>query len=215
MELVNLLREKAQGLTATVVCCRADLLTKAADEIERLRALIEPEPRKNGPPGPCPSCGRSDMYDVTMIDVGNEGGISDQIPAVYHCTNPRCPTNVRRYVHAHWTVTSGGMYPCCGLDPATTEGALSTTDPAAVTCPGFRSKITYNPEEGTDMDSHYELVFKDGKRRVLDGVGTREAAKATAKSVSDITEQKVELVKVEPIDVNEPARTRGTTASES
>lgn len=61
------------------------------------------------------------------------------------------------------------------------------------------------------MDSYYELVFdKDGRRQRLDGVGTLEAAKATAKSVAGITGEKLSLVKVQPIDYNAPARTRGT-----
>jgi hypothetical protein len=59
------------------------------------------------------------------------------------------------------------------------------------------------------MDSYYELVFTDRRQR-LDGVGTLEAAKATAKSVAGITGEKLTLVKVQPIDYNAPARTRGT-----
>lgn len=65
------------------------------------------------------------------------------------------------------------------------------------------------------MDSYYELVFKDGRRERLDGVGTLEAAKATAKSVAKISGEKVELNKVQPIDPNEPPRTRGTSSTES
>lgn len=59
------------------------------------------------------------------------------------------------------------------------------------------------------MDSYYELTFADGTRRKLDNVNTLEAAKATAKTVADVTETKVGLQRVTPIDPNAAPVRRG------
>lgn len=63
------------------------------------------------------------------------------------------------------------------------------------------------------MDSYYELVFPDGARRKLDGVTTLESAKAAAKSVADVTETKVSLQKVTPIDHTAPPQVRRSNPS--
>lgn len=61
---------------------------------------VEPElgdhpmvPSKIFDPGPCPRCGRSDMFEVHYVDVGTESGISDLIPGTITCTNPECPSS--------------------------------------------------------------------------------------------------------------------------
>lgn len=63
-----------------------------------------------------------------------------------------------------------------------------------------------------NLESYYELVFKDGRRQKLDGVGTLESAKATAVSVASVTGETVELNKVQPIDPKAPPQRRGTSS---
>lgn len=60
------------------------------------------------------------------------------------------------------------------------------------------------------MDSYYELRYEDGDTSRLDGVNSVESAKAVAREVAKHrSDEKVELVKVTPIDPAAPARTRG------
>lgn len=63
------------------------------------------------------------------------------------------------------------------------------------------------------MDTYYELRFDDETpaQQVRD-VTSVEGAKAVAKTVAGVTGKRVNLVKITPIDVNAPARTRSTSA---
>lgn len=65
------------------------------------------------------------------------------------------------------------------------------------------------PREKKAMDSWYELRSED--HSVVERIEnvTPESAKATARTVSKLTGQKLGLVKVTEIDVNAPPRTRG------
>lgn len=79
----------------------------------------------------------------------------------------------------------------------------------------YEHKIANNTPGGErmDMDTYYELRFDDETpaQEVRD-VTSVEGAKAVAKTVAGVTGKRVNLVKITPIDINAPARTRSTSA---
>lgn len=67
--------------------------------------------------------------------------------------------------------------------------------------------------ERMDMDTYYELRFEDDTEpQEVRDVTSLEGAKAVAKSVRGVTGKPVQLVKITPVDIDAPARTRATSA---